>query len=388
VNLGQGLPDFATPKCISDGLITTTKDNTVALNQYTRSQGHPRLVKAIADIYGPLYKRELNPLTEVLNTVGAYEALYCIMMSMINEGDEVILIEPFFDCYAPMTRLAGGKPIGVPLRSKPGMTSANEFYLDKEELEKAFNSKTKAIVVNTPHNPTGKLFSMEELEWLASLCKKHNVLYISDEVYEWMVYDGKEHIRMATLPGMWDRTITVCSAGKTFSITGWKVGWAIGPADLIASCATIHAQCLYTMATPLQEAIACAFEHELENFNKPNSYWKWLNDTLLDKRNRLAKMIEGAGMIPIIPCGGYFMMVDVSPLKKEFPDDGTDDTYDMRFAKWLLKEKGLATIPVSPFHSKELKGHARNFIRFCFIKEDETLDAAEKILKALHDSKL
>eukprot|EP00794_Sanderia_malayensis_P015861 gene15861-17459_t len=408
VNLGQGLPDFVTPRCISDGLHRTQGEDTVHLNQYTRSQGHPRLVKAISDVYSPLYDRTLNhmseivvtvgashalyctfqafigPGDEVLVTVGAYEALYCTLMSMVNEGDEVILIEPFFDCYAPMTRLAGGVPISVPLHAKPGAKSASDLYLDKEELEGAFNSKTKAIIVNTPHNPTGKLFTRAELEWLASLCKKHNVLYISDEVYEWMVYDGKDHIRMATLPGMWDRTVTVCSAGKTFSITGWKVGWAIGPQDLIANCATIHAQCLYTMATPLQEAIAQAFEHEIKIYNTYDSYWKWLNRTLAAKRNKLAKMIESAGMVPIIPDGGYFMMADISPLKKEFADDGSGDTYDMRFSKWLLKEKGLATIPVSPFHSHEHKDKARNFIRFCFIKEDETMENAAKILKNLH----
>ncbi|XP_065068938.1 kynurenine--oxoglutarate transaminase 3-like isoform X1 [Rhopilema esculentum] len=383
VNLGQGLPDFATPKILSDALYTTQGDNTVHLNQYTRSQGHPRLVNAIANLYGPMFNRQLNPLTEVITTVGGYEALYCLFTSMIDEGDEVIMIEPFFDCYLPMTRLAGGVPVCVPLRAKPGAKSSADLYLDKEELENAFSDKTKAIVVNTPHNPTGKVFSRDELEFLASLCKKHNVLYISDEVYEWIVYDGKEHIRMATLPGMWDRTVTVCSAGKTFSITGWKIGWAIGPEDLISNCSAIHAQSIYTMATPLQEALAQAIEHEIKLLGTKDSYWKWMADTLFAKRNQLVDMVKAAGMVPIIPEGGYFMMADVSPLKKEFEDDGSGDTYDVRFAKWLLKEKGLATIPVGPFYSKEHRDLARNYTRFCFIKEDDTMQKAEEILKNL-----
>jgi len=279
--------------------------------------------------------------------------------------------------------LAGGKAICIPLRAKPGATSSADFYLDRQELENAFNDKTKAIIVNTPHNPSGKVFTLEELEFIASLCKKHNVLYISDEVYEWIVYDDRKHIRMANLPGMWDRTVTVCSAGKTFSITGWKIGWAIGPAELIAHCSAIHAQSVYTMATPLQEALAQAIEHELKLLGTKDSYWTWLVDTLHSKRDDLAKMVRTSGMIPIIPEGGYFMLADTSPLKKEFEEDGSNDTHDVRFAKWLLKDKGLATIPVSPFYSEEHKALGRDFTRFCFIKEDSTMQKAEEILRNL-----
>ncbi|UYV73910.1 CCBL2 [Cordylochernes scorpioides] len=235
VNLGQGFPDMAAPAHVIQALAdAATGSRSVALNQYTRGfscvdvQGHPRLIQALSKLYSQLLGRPIDPQKEVLVSVGAYEALYCAINALINPGDEVIIIEPYFDCYEPMTRLAGGVPVFIPLRLttkvEPGQpVSSADWTLDAAELASKFTPRTKMIIVNTPHNPLGKVFSQEELEMIGDLCKKHNVVVVMDEVYEWIVYRGNKHVRMASLPGMWDRTLTVGSAGKTFSVTGWKV---------------------------------------------------------------------------------------------------------------------------------------------------------------------
>lgn len=213
-------------------------------------------MNAIAALYTQLVERQIDPLNEVLVTTGAYEALYASIQGHIDEGDEVIIIEPFFDCYEPMVKMAGGVPRFIPLRcQKPNdgtPVSSADWVLDDAELESLFNAKTKMIILNTPNNPLGKVFKREELTKIADLCKKHNVLCLSDEVYEWMVYDKNEHIRICTLPDMWERTITIGSAGKTFSVTGWKIGWAYGPANLLVNLQMVHQNSVYTNATPIQ----------------------------------------------------------------------------------------------------------------------------------------
>ncbi|GFR10602.1 kynurenine--oxoglutarate transaminase 3 [Trichonephila clavata] len=262
VNLGQGFPDFAAPDHVSKALSQAAVSPNVLLNQYTRGFGHPRLVNALSKLYTQLIGRPLDAKKEFLVTAGAYEALYCTLLGLVNPGEEVIIIEPFFDCYEPMTQMAGGKPVFIPLRPKKTGTgvSSNDWVLDPVELASKFNKNTKLIIINTPHNPLGKVFTRDELTMIGDLCKKHDVIAVMDEVYEWIVYKGHEHIRMATLPGMWERTITIGSAGKTFSVTGWKIGWAYGPQHLLQSLQLLHQNCVYTCPTPIQEAVAIGFE--------------------------------------------------------------------------------------------------------------------------------
>ncbi|XP_070532690.1 kynurenine aminotransferase-like isoform X2 [Ptychodera flava] len=389
VNLGQGFPDFAAPPNLVDALVKTISgEENKMMHQYTRGFGHPRLVKAISTLYSQLIGREINQNTEILCTVGAYDSLFCAFMGLIDEGDEVIIIEPYFDCYEPMTKMAGGVPVFVPLKPKhPRVPSTRDFVLDPEELASKFTDKTKALVLNTPNNPLGKVFKRSELEMIADLCKKHDVICISDEVYEWLVFDDNEHIRMASLPDMWDRTITIGSAGKTFSVTGWKLGWSYGPAHLIRPMMTIHQNSLYTIPTPLQEAAAIGFETELARLNQPDCYFKELAAMLKSKRERMAKFLSEVGLVPIIPEGGYFMMADTSGIDVDLNDPEVGDgNRDYKLVRWLTKKKGIGAIPPSAFYNPDHKHLGENYIRFCFIKEDSTLDKAEKIIREWKES--
>lgn len=269
LNLGQGFPDFAAPKYLLNSLqdASTNLSNPASTinNQYTRSFGHPRLVRALRDYYKEFrgFEELREPNEQILVSVGAYEALFTSIMAFVNPGDEVIIIDPAFDAYAPIVSMAQGKSVFVPLRvsqqsQNSSRLSSADFAIDMQEFESKITNRTRLLVLNTPNNPLGKMYSPRELEQLADLCRKHNILVISDEVYEQMYYSPNEHLSIAKLPGMWERTITVGSAGKTFSVTGWKIGWALGPKELIRYVQLIHQNAIYTVATPLQEAIARA----------------------------------------------------------------------------------------------------------------------------------
>lgn len=391
LNLGQGLPDYieAAPDHIKQNLVKATAGPNFMLNQYTRGYGHPRLVNAISSLYSKLIKRPIDPKSEVLVTIGAYESIYCIINAFIDKDDEAIIIEPFFDCYEPMVRLAGGKCRFIPLRlkkQKPSSveTSSADWILDMDELKSIINSRTKLLILNTPHNPIGKVFSRAELEAIAAICKENNILVLSDEVYEHLVIDG-EHHRIAGLPGMWDRTITVGSAGKTFSVTGWKLGWCYGPKELLRYVSLFHQNCIYVCPTPLQEAVAESFEIEISRMGTKESYWGNLASSLRHKRDTMAEVVKKAGLVPTVPEGGYFMMADTSKIstKIDFSQE-FGQTKDHKFVRWLSKYKKLQGIPPSAFYSQEHKTLAEDFIRLCYFKNDTTMVTAEKLFENIN----
>ncbi|CAJ0934504.1 unnamed protein product, partial [Mesorhabditis belari] len=387
VNLGQGFPDFAMPTFVAKILEEITKHpERVDWHQYTRGYGHLRLVNILSKLYGDHFLREIDPQSEILVTIGAYLALYYTFIGWIDEGDEVLIIEPAYDCYSPQVTMAGGKPISIAMSLPKDATSAGQYKLDLQKLYDSCTSKTKMLVLNNPNNPTGKLFSKDELEGIAKFVQEKDLIVVADEVYEWHVYGGNEMIRFASLPGMYDRTITIGSAGKAFSVTGWKLGWAIGPKHLLEPLKTIHQNCVFTCPTPIQEAVAQAFEKEFEllKTQPEKSYLKTgLSSELIAKRDRLSKALTSAGFRPILPQAGYFMMADYTSLDGPYKNIPTNhpDPIDFHFVRWLCKEKKLATIPPSAFYSPEHKHENANLIRTCFFKKDETLDAAEKILK-------
>lgn len=385
LNLGQGFPDFHAPENVTKALAAATTSDNPLLNQYTRGFGHPRLVNAVGKLYSKILNRELNPNNEILITAGAYEALYATIMGHTSPGDEWIIIEPFFDCYDPMVRTAGGVPRFIALKpnKKSGTISSSDWVFDKREMEGLFNKKTKGIIVNTPHNPTGKVFTLDELKFIAELAKKWNVLVVSDEVYEWLVYEPYQHIRIATLPGMYERTITIGSAGKTFSVTGWKIGWAYGPENLLYNLKVVHQNSVYTCSTPIQEAVAIGFEEEIARFGRPESYFISLAKELLPKRDYMAKFLTEVGMSPTIPEGGYFMMANWTALENKVKlEEEQDANKDYRFTKWMTKNVGVQGIPPSAFYSEDHKSLGEDHVRYCFIKKDENLKkAAELLLK-------
>jgi N-succinyldiaminopimelate aminotransferase len=333
-----------------------------ALNQYAPGIGMASVRQAIAAHAQRFYGQKLNPDTEVLVSTGATEGIFAAILGLTDPGDEAIVFEPVYDTYVPNMVMAGVKPRYVALRG-------DSWEFDPDELARAFNSRTRAIIINTPHNPTGKVSSCDELRLIAELCQKHNVVAITDEVYEHILYDGASHARLATLPGMAERTLTISSLGKTFSVTGWKIGWAMGAAPLVNAVNQSHQFITYAVASPLQAAAATAL-------NLPFSFFENLRANYQARRDRMVDVLKKVGFKVFKPSGSYFVMVDwrgVAP--KQVQDD-------MQFAQWLIRDVGVACIPASPFYQESDKYLGKHFARFAVCKKDETLAAAaEKLLK-------
>jgi N-succinyldiaminopimelate aminotransferase len=353
VNLGQGAPDFDGPPEVLAAAVAAVNG---ALNQYAPGMGMAPVRQAIAQHAQRFYNQALNPDTDVLVTTGATEAMFAAILGLTDPGDEVIVFEPVYDTYVPNLVMAGVAPRYVALRG-------DDWCFDTDELAKAFNSQTKAIIINTPHNPTGKVFSRAELRSISELCIKHNVVAITDEVYEHILYDDTSHVRLATFPGMAERTLTISSLGKTFSVTGWKIGWAMGSAALVSAVNQAHQFITYAVASPLQAATATAL-------NLPFDFYANLQSSYQARRDRMLEALRRAGFKVFTPHGSYFIMVDWRSVAPHHVHD------DMQFARWLIQEIGVACIPASPFYQEADKHLGKDFARFAVCKKDETLNAA------------
>lgn len=356
VNLGQGRPDFASPPDVINAAVQALQ---AGYNQYAPGPGATPLRQGIANHAGKFYNLDIDPAAGVVVTSGATEAVFASILGLVDPGDEVIVIEPYFDSYVPNLIMAQATPVFVPLHP-PNWT------FDPDELRKAFTPRTKAILLNSPQNPTGRVFTREELTMIAELCIEHDVIVISDEVYEHMVFDSAHHIPIATLPGMFERTVTASSLGKTFSVTGWKIGWVYGHPDLVAGVGRAHQFVTFASNYPAQEAGAYAL-------GLPGTYYEELQAMYTTKRDLMMQALNNAGMKATTPEGTYFVMGDFSEVF-----DGTD----VEFTRHLITEIGVACIPPSPFYSEAHRHIAKGLARFAFCKSDDTLrTAGERMAK-------
>lgn len=355
VNLGQGFPDTDGPQELLD---IARESIASGLNQYSPATGMPVLRAAVANHQRRFYGLEVDPDTEVLVTVGATEAIAASVLALVEPGEEVVTFEPFYDSYAAAIALAGGVRRTVPLHFP-------DLAVDEAALRAAFGPKTRAVLLNTPHNPTGKVFTREELELVAELAREHNVIVISDEVYEHLSFDGLEHIPIATLPGMADRTLTIGSGGKTFSVTGWKVGWVHGTPELVGAVRAVKQFLTFVGSGPFQPAIA-------HGLGMPGSFFDSLAADLQGKRDILVEALTGAGL-PVMPSHGtYFVIADAAPL-------GVTDAVE--FCRRMPEEIGVVGVPVSAFcdHVEPVA----SLVRFAFCKQEDVLREGARRLARL-----
>jgi len=357
INLGQGFPDFDGPEHVKQA---ATDAMASGHNQYAPLPGIPALREQIARSYAERFGMAVDPATEVTVTCGCTEAIAATLTGLVNPGEEVVLFEPFYDSYRACVALAGATARFVTLR--PDATG--RFTFDEAELRAAFTNKTRAVLVNTPHNPTGTVLTRDELQLIADLCIEHDAIALADEVYEHLVYEG-EHIPIAGLDAMRERTVTMSSFGKTFSMTGWKIGWTVAPPALTAGVRAAHQFLTFAIATPLQHAAAAALA-------SPPSYFDELRASYIDRRDLLVSALQGIGFRCSAPQGSYFVLADHTPF---------GDGDDVAFVKRLIEDIGVAAIPPSFFYSDP--AHGRDFVRFAFCKEKQTLDCAIERLSKL-----
>lgn len=352
VNLGQGFPDTDGPRSLLEAASGHILEG---VNQYPPGPGRPELRQAVSGYRARHYGIDLDPETEVYITVGATAGIAASMLALLERGDEVIVFEPMYDSYAAMITLAGGVRRSVTLRPDPG---TGRFTFDPGELRAAVGPRTRMILVNSPHNPTGTVFTVEELEEIAAVCREHDLIAFTDEVYEFLAFDGRSHVPLASLPGMRERTVSVSSVGKMFAVTGWKTGWVMGPEPLVNAVRTVNQFLTFSANGALQLATAEAIDRQ----------WDWIvaqRDALRVKRDRLAEGLAGAGFDVNVCEGTYFLMADIRPL-------GYTDGVEV--ARALPKEAGVAAVPAQVFYDHEEEG--AHLLRFAFCKRDEVLDEA------------
>ena len=367
VNLSQGFPDFPAPEAIKDAACAAIRDD---INQYAVTWGAPPLREAIAAQFARQYGVPVVADEQVTVCCGSTEAMIATMLAIIDPGDEVIVFEPFYENYGPDAILSGATPRYVTLHpSTPGhgesLRAATGWTFDPDELAAAFNDRTKAIIINTPNNPTGKVFSRDELEAIAALCRKWDAIAISDEIYEHIIYDGHAHVPIATIEGMADRTVTINGLSKTYSVTGWRVGWTISPPSLTGPIRKVHDFLTVGAAAPLQEAGAAAFA-------LPEKYYRDLAENYRQRRNALLEILERHHFVCYKPDGAYYVMTDIGAFR-------AGD--DVEFARYLVKEIGVSAVPGSSFYKNPADGRTK--LRFCFCKREETLREADRRMEKL-----
>jgi aspartate/methionine/tyrosine aminotransferase len=362
VNLAQGFPDFPAPAEIKRAAQEAVAAD---VNQYAITWGAKNLRNAIARQMQEWQGIAVDPETQITVCCGSTEAMISTLLAVCNKGDEVVVFEPFYENYGPDSVLSGAKPVFVKLR--PPTTADGEWMFDERELRAAFHHQTKAIILNTPNNPTGKVFTRSELELIRDLCVEFNVLAITDEIYEHILYDGTQHISMASLEGMSDRTVTINGLSKSYSVTGWRVGWAVAPATVTDAIRKVHDFLTVGAPAPLQEAGAAAL-------GLPRTYYENLANGYKARRDRLMPALTEAGFRCFRPRGAYYVMTDISAFG--FADD-------VAFIKYLVKEIGVAAVPGSSFYNDPRDGAKQ--VRFAFCKRDETLDEAGRRLRKLRE---
>jgi aspartate/methionine/tyrosine aminotransferase len=355
LNLGQGMPDFPAPQAIRDAACEAIQGG---YNQYSITWGAPELRQAIAKKARHFNGIDADPDKHITVCCGATECMMATMLAIINPGDEVIIFQPFYENYGPDAIISGAKPVFVTLHTP-------DWHFDPEELKRAFSDRTKAIIINTPNNPTGRIFTQEELELIASLCQKYDVVAITDEIYEYIRLIDRPHISLATLPGMAERTITISGLSKTFSVTGWRLGYCIAPEAISTGIRKAHDFLTVGAPHPLQMAGVAAM-------NFPEIYYEKLKTDYRRRKELFLPYLRSAGFTVYEPEGAYYVMTDIANL-------GWKD--DTEFVKWMIREIGVSAVPGSSFHSPKELGHT--MVRFMFAKRDETLIAAGERLQKI-----
>ena len=365
VNLSQGFPDFAAPEEIKEAARQAIADD---INQYAITWGAKPLRDAVVDKFARTQGVRYDPEREITVCCGSTEAMMSAMMAVINPGDEIVVFEPFYENYGPDAILSGASPRFVKLRPP-------DWCFDEKELSAAFGPHTKAIILNTPNNPTGKVFTRAELEFIRDLCVRWNAYCITDEIYEHILYDGAQHISMAAIDAMRDHTIVVNGLSKTYSVTGWRVGWVLAPPGPTQPIRKVHDFLTVGAAAPLQQAGSIALHFQ-------QSYYDKLAATYAAKRERILKILTASGFTVFKPRGAYYVMTDISRFADPDPVQFPAETKDVRFAKYLVEKIGVAVVPGSSFYNDARDGASQ--VRFTFCKREETLAAAEQRLSKLY----